>query len=86
VVCLSIRLRGLRQKAEKYYIFQAAADPSANQIAVTQIHSWIHFAITSRKKQEKSGRYIFLKKGGMIGLFFSHLFVSSFVFISTSAL
>ena len=31
--------------------------------------SWIHFAITSRKKQEKSSRYIFLKKCGMIGLF-----------------
>ena len=46
--------------------------------------SWTHFAITSRKKQKKSGRYILLKKCGMIGLFFSHLlFVSSFGFIST---
>jgi hypothetical protein len=31
--------------------------------------SWIHFAITSRKKQEKSTGYIFLKKCGMIALF-----------------
>jgi hypothetical protein len=44
--------------------------------------SWIHFAITSRKKQEKSSRYMSFKDMWNDRIVLSPLLVSSFVFIS----
>ena len=71
-VCPSIRLGDLHQKLEKISTFQAATDPSGNQIAVIQIHS--------------TRLLIFLKKCGINRIVFSHLFASSFVFLSTNRL
>ena len=48
--------------------------------------SWIHFAITSRKKQEKSGRSIFNKKCGIIGLVLVTCCLCPPLFISTHRL
>ena len=84
----SIWLRGLRQKVEKLSTFQAAPDPSANQIAVMQIHSPRLLDPFCNNKQEERGkiRPFFFKEMGNDRIVRSHvLFVSSFVF-HTSAL
>ena len=65
----SIRLRGLLQKVEKCSTLQAAADPSANQFLVMQIHATRLLDPLCNNKQEEAGKICplyFLKKCGMI--------------------
>jgi hypothetical protein len=56
----SIWLRGLRQKVEKCSTLQAAPDPSANQIAVMQIHSTRLLDPFCNNKQEEEGKICLL--------------------------
>ena len=86
IVGPSIRLRGRCQKVEKCSTFQAAPDPSANQIEVMQIHSTRFLDPFCNNKKEEAGKIrpvnIF-KEMWNNRIVFSHLFVSSFVWIST---
>ena len=86
--CPSIRLRGLRQKVEKRSTFQEAADPSANQIAVMQLHSAHLLDTFCNNKQEEDGNwpFIFFKEMWNHRIVLSHLFVSSSAFLSTHQL
>ena len=55
-------------EASKCSTFQAAPDPSANQIAVMENPRLLD-PFRNNKQEEAGNRYIFLKKCGMIGLF-----------------
>ena len=70
------RLRGLRQILEKCSTVQAATDPSANQIAVMQIHSTRLLDAFCNNKQEESGKIrtlYFFKEMGNDRIVRSHL-------------